>query len=460
MRKPSLAIDFSALLAYARGVPMTLDEAQRKWGRDVYDVMRRDAAVNAGLRKWKQEVLSEEFRLVPPLGFEEDQAVLDECKFIGRGFDRLDSRIEDISWQMLDAGAEGHVLTEVTWMPGEGQDRGLDVFESLRPIPHDLYVIVQDAYGKFLGAIGWVPGHVPVMWEGPILMPLESIPGFIPAWKFALLTHDAKIGGLMGRSRLEAAYNAYAVKYRTWALFLQYLVRFAGPIPVGEVSPDAQVRDPLKTPEQEMGEFLSQLEEMAAAGVPAGTNLKFLTVAGGEKTFVEAIKACDQQIVTAILGNPRSMMEAEHSSKADGDNAQDSVDEDTAFTASQLCAVINRQIIRPLVRSNRGPDFPCPILTLAADPDDFADNSVGVAAMYTSGAVADNQEAALAKKWGGPAPDVPWSVRRQQAQPQVVGPDGKPVQKPREDPKPGEKDKKASGKTSFWQIPWSSRRAA
>jgi hypothetical protein len=147
------------------------------------------------------------------------------------------------------------------------------------------------------------------------------------------------------------------------------------------------------------------------------------------------------------------MMEAKNGSKNDVDGAQDSVDEDTAYTASQLCAVINRQVFRPLVRANRGPDFACPILTLGADADDFAEASVGAAAMYSADAVADNQEAAIAKKLGLPAPDKPLSERKADAaalapKAVTVGPDAKPIPKPSEKKKP---------KTSFWQIPWSSR---
>ena len=456
MRSTSLAVDWYSLLSYARGIPMTIDEAQAKHGLEVANIMRRDAAVSGAFRKWKQEILSEELRIIPPPGYEDRADVLEECQFLGRCFDRLDMRPEDLAWQMLDCGAEGHVLVEQTWEYGDGADRDFNVWKELRPIPHNLYVMVQDAYGKFLGVIGWVPGHVPVMWQGPILLPLSQIPGFIPAWKFALITHDAKIGGLGGRTRFEPAYNPYAIKYKNWALLLQYLIRFAGPIPIGEVSPDAQVLDPNKTPEQEMGEFLSMMEEMAGVGVPAGTNLKFLEVKGGEQVFVNTIDACNKEIATAILGNPRSVTEAEHASNADTNNAQDAVDEDTQFSGKQLCSVINRQLIRPLVRSNRGPDFPVPLMVIGADSDDFADNATGAAAMYAAGAVADNQEAAYAKKLGVPAPDKPISERNAANNPQTVtvGADGKPVPaKPAAEP-----DKKTKPKTSFFDMGWVSRR--
>ena len=452
MRKPSLAVDYYALLSYARGVPMLLDEAQRKWGRDIYNIMRRDAAVNGGFRKWKQEVLAEEFRIIPPKGHSKDPNALKLCDFLNRCVDRLDMRIEDLGWQMLDAGAEGHVLTEITWKQGTGMDAGFEVLDSLRPIPHDLYVIVQDAYGKFLGVIGWVPGHFPLLWEGPILMPLDAIPGFIPAWKFALMTHDAKIGGLMGRSRFEAAYNPYAIKYKNWALFLQYLVRFAGPIPVGEVSPDASVRDPSKTPEQEMGEFLSMLEEMGAAGVPAGTNLKFLTATGGEKVFTEAIKTCNNEIVTSILGNTRSMLEAENGSKADSESGQNSVDDDTAYTGKLLCDVITRQVFRPLIISNFGENAPCPVLTLSSDQDQFAANGPVVAALYTApNAVSDNQEAQLWEKVGIDPPAVPLSERRKKAQEELGGNESEPGQGTPDAPATRPDGKKPK---SIWHIPF------
>jgi phage gp29-like protein len=457
MRKRALAVDWYSLLSYARAVPMTLDEAQRKHGMNVANVMRRDAAVAGALRKWKQEILSEELRIMPPPGFEDNQACLDECQFLGRCFDRLDVRPEDLAWQMLDCAAEGHVLVEQTWARGDGADRNLNVWDSLRPIPNNLYVIVQDAYGKFLGVIGWVPGHVPLLWQGPILLPLENIPGFIPAWKFALITHDPVIGGLMGRTRVEPAYNPYAIKYKNWALLLQYLTRFAGPIPIGEVSPDAVARDPLKTPEEEMGEFLAMIEEMGGVGVPFGTNIQFLKADGGEKVFVNAIDACNREIATAILGSPKTVMEAKNDSQAAQGSAQDAVDEDTGFSGAMLCSVINRQLIRPLVRSNRGPDFPVPVMVLGADSDDFAEASVGAAALYTAGAVADNQEPAIAKKLGLPAPDKPISERQalNNPQPVTVGKDGKPVPaaKPGDTPKPKDKPK-----TSFWNIGWQSRR--
>lgn len=464
MRRQSLAVDYSSLLSYAKGIPLMLDEAQRKYGLGVYEKMRRDAAVEGAFRKWKQEILSAELRIVPPTGFEDDTEVLKECAFMGRCFDRLDTRIEDIAWQMLDCGSDGHSLIEVTWKPGEGMDSGKDVLDSLRAIPPDLHMLVQDAYGRFLGAIGWVPGHVPIFWEGPILLPLESLPGFIPAWKFALMTHNAKIGGIAGRSRFESAYNPYSIKYKNWALMLQFLIRFAGPVPIGEVSKDAQSRDPNKTPEEEMGEFLATIEEMSGCGIPSGTNLKFLEVKGGETVFINTIKACNGEIATAILGNARSIQEAEHGSKNDSETAQDSVDEDTAYIGSQLCSVVNRQVIRPLVRSNRGPDFPCPVMVIGSDTDDFATTAGPASQLYAADAVADNQEAAIARKLGIPAPNVPFS-KRKSASVVTIGPDGEPIppKAKDDDSEESENDKKPNKKpkqTSFFQIPWSSRRAA
>jgi hypothetical protein len=409
MRDPVLAVDKASVLAYARALPMALDEAQAKFGLRIFDMMQADAAVEAGVRKWKQEVFSgAEFKIVAPPGLEDDVQVKEDVEFLRRCVDDLDFRLEDVGWEILDAGVYGHSLIEPLWARGVG---GKWVLSDLRVIPHDMYVLVQDVYGRFLGVIGWIPGRVPLLWEGPLYMALADIPGFIPAWRFALHIHNKRAGSVGGRSRLASVYNPWKLKGRTWILYLKHLVRFSGAIPIGICAADTQAKDAEKTPEQELAELLGSIDESQAIGLPPETQVQFAQVSNGEQPYLKTLDAMNREILLGVLGSSKTVMEAKNDSQAAQATAQDAVDEDTSYTAASLCATLTRRVLRPLVRANRGVGVVCPWLILGSDAGSFVEAAPGIAALYSSGAVCDNQEAEIWKAAGVCAPDVPWSRR-------------------------------------------------
>ena len=203
----SLATDAQSILAYARALPITIDEAQRRNGLDVYDQMDRDGAVKSSVRKWKLEILSDGFRLSPPKGLEKDELAQEIVEFWESQFDALPC--QDIFWQMLDAVKWGHALAEQTYGQATGRWEGLWSIASLRVIPPKLYTIVVDVFGRFLGIIGRIPGQVPVTWSGLLILDIWKIPGFVPYQKLCLFTHDGQAGNLNGTSRYEGCYNAW-----------------------------------------------------------------------------------------------------------------------------------------------------------------------------------------------------------------------------------------------------------
>ena len=399
MRHMSLATDYNNLLAYARVLPLTIDAAQRKFGIGCYDLMLEDARVAACVRKVKQEVLAGQFRIVPPKGFELSDEAARNCAFIENNLSKLDTRFEDTAWMMLDAIVHGHELAEVTWEPG---NKAKYAIESIRVIPWALYTIVVDAYGRFLGVIGRLPGVMPIQWQGPVLMPLNELPGFVPAWKFALFEHDPKPATHQGTSRLQGAWNPYTLKKRNWAEFLKYLMRFSGVTAVGVCGPNSSSKDPNKSPQQELADTLAEIETKSALGLPNGTTLEFVQLPKGSQPYIDTIEGCDKQITTAILGNSRATMEAEHGSKADAGNAQESVDEDTSYLGDSLCSCITRQVIAPLIKENWGPNSPVPQLII----DRSRENVPVIAQLWSSGKLAKNQRIAAAKVIGLPAEEA------------------------------------------------------
>ena len=319
----------------------------------------------------------------------------------------MDVSLEEVLWQYLDASIHGHEIIEITWRDGTGRYSRKSMIETLRVIPSSLYTLVVDAFGRFLGIIGRIPGKLPVQWQGPILFPLEDLPGFVPAWKLALFTHDPKPGSPQGTSRLEGAYNAYTLKKRNWAEFLQYLVRYASVTPIGICGPNSVASDPNKSPEQELAETLSQLDNLAALGLPWGSTVEFAQLPKGTQPFLDTIAGCNREIAMTILGHSRSTNESQFASKADSQTAQDGVDEDTQFSIEGVLAGLTRQVIRPLIEENFGPGHPVPILTARKDEDRFATEGPVIADLYRSRAVAPNQEAEYAERLGVSAPIWP-----------------------------------------------------
>jgi hypothetical protein len=364
----SLATDAQSLLAYARALPITVDEAQRRSGLEIYDQMDRDGAVKSSARKWKLEILSDGYRLSPPKGFEKDELAQEIVAFWEAQFDALPC--QSLFWQMLDAMKWGHAVAEQTWGDGCGQWAGKWCLSDLRVIPPKLYTIVVDVFGRFLGVIGRVPGQIPITWSGLLILDIAKIPGFVPYQKLCLFTHDPQAGNLNGTSRYEGCYNAWRLKTRNWGEYLQYLSRWSGVIPVGISGPDAASGTVNVSANEFMAEQMARLASGSAIGLSYGSSVTFWAPPSGPMPYLTTIDGLNREIARSILGNSRATVESEHGSKADSATAQDGVDEDIKFHGRSLCEAIRRQVIRPLTLANWGPDAPVPVLILGEDTDD------------------------------------------------------------------------------------------
>jgi phage gp29-like protein len=118
----------------------------------------------------------------------------------------------------------------------------------------------------------------------------------------------------------------------------------------------------------------------------------------------------DRQIAMAILKSPRTLLEAQHSSKADSESAQDITDVFVSTLRQTVSEAFERDVVRPLVALNFGAQYAeryAPSVTLNAAPrQDFAKSADAITRLWTAGYLHWSQVAETDALIGLPERDV------------------------------------------------------
>lgn len=421
----------TSLWAMRQALPQYVDDVTRDYGPDVYERMLRDPAVAAGVQTLKQAVLADGIRLVMSAepareamgdAADGDVAEAEELRaFVQECFDQAETPIEDVAEQLLDGLAYGNKVAEIVLKARPDGRLGL---RSVKGKHRSQVAFVVDSTMTLQGIAAATPesGGLGIA-AGALVDP--AAPGFFPAYKFVVFTHDPKDGDPRGTSALRPVYNAWYLKTQVLPDYFKYLRQFATPSVIGKpaegaaatpmTGPDGTLEaGPDGAPVQVSAPHallsaLTSWQNASVLVVPVGTEIELLKSDGDGKAFLSALDWFDRQITTGILGSTRMTMEAEHGSKADSQSAQDVSGLRVAAIRRRLADVITRQLVHLLVRVNFGDGALrlAPKVSLArVEQQDWAEELRSIGDAYGKGLIHDSQLPALDERLGLPARDM------------------------------------------------------
>lgn len=418
---------------YLQSLPRHVDDIERDFGADIYEKMMHDSAVSSAVNSLKTKVMASGVRLTgrvsQPAAFNEDakaQAAFDRSEAI-RGevedmLDGLQQPIEAILMEMMDCMVFGHMLAEKVYEPRNGKLW----LTTLRTKPRTRYAFVVDV---FMGLKGVVPAERAL----GTFSEEDAKTAIIPREKLFLLSFGAKGGDPRGQSALRAAYNPWHFEQKIWPDYLKYIKQFATPSLVGELPENAQNvatgqvdgdGNPITiSPITAMVQTLSQFQNGAVLAIPYGAKVTPIEARGEGQTFINAFNFNDRRIAQAIIMNARSIMEAEHGSKADSDSSQDVVEALIGYLKRMVETAFYRDVIFPTVAYNYGEAEArryAPVLTLAdVQQEDMVKYMQAIADLQSSGYLDESQYPGTDAKMNLPERDME-AMRERRAQPSML----------------------------------------
>jgi len=316
-----------AYSGFIRSLSFAIDDVESDFGSDLYQRMQFDPRIKGNLRLIKSAILSEELSLVPAVndqsedGFGPAQDILEFCE---RVLDNLETPLEDVLRDMLDAVAQGHQVAEQVYdQPTRGVDRGKLVLTKLKVKPRGTTAFVVDAFRNVVGLLGYIPGVGFPVTTGGMVDPAHQA-NFLPREKFAVLTWEPKDGDPRGTSSFRAAYWPWQAKVQVMGAYLSYLAKFASPSVWATVGPESASSTTINadgtlndvSPVQALYGQLLNFQNGSALALANGSAVGAVHVQGNGEAFLKAFDWFDAQMTYGMLSQTLATGEGKHESRA------------------------------------------------------------------------------------------------------------------------------------------------
>jgi hypothetical protein len=374
-----MAASYRGYLSMAEGLPSSIDEAESRFGLDIYDRMARTSYVQGALSQLRAAILGVPIEVAPafiaPAVGATTEAMArasranEVADFVKRCYDGLlwhsGVSMSKIADDMLRAIWQGHSVAEITLVrQTRGVDAGRDVLRLIKPIRRQNYALIVDPYYNLMGIEAIQPGHTPYTRRGLIpLSEVEALPNYVHPDKLLLLTFGGQ-GNPAGESLLKAVYDPWKRIMQMRPAQIKAGVQFGGGIAKVTVGANARGGTALdaagrKVSADALTSARLAAENLLASGavavMPEGTDLELLRADVGG-FFTDFFEEAQREIIVAILTSARTMMEATRSSQADAGKAENLLDSVTAWFRQLLCASLTYNVNRLLVTQNFGAD--------------------------------------------------------------------------------------------------------
>lgn len=358
------------------GLPQSIDDAEAKYGSDIYDKMLHDPDLQGFMNGLKATVLEHEPQVLPshdpPSKYEpatpEEESDYKKSKeiadFVSLCHDLLpysDRPISEVLWDMLEALSHGHRLAEIVFRPGyEGMADGKWVLDSIAVKPRQNYAFVTDNHNRLLGVTGKVPGIAPHIRQGLIGDP-SGLPNFVPREKLFCFAPYKRNGDPRGSSLLRGAYIPWKKDQYIHEEHLKFISQFGGGMitaELGEKTETGKLTHPVTGEQVEFSEYIGLMLQNMGNGqygvFPNGTKVTVHQPTSDGKAFEVALEANRRQKALAVTTSIRAFLEAKHSSKADSETADDALHRFIRNNRRALADAYRMTVVYQLVKANFG----------------------------------------------------------------------------------------------------------
>lgn len=377
----------NALAKLQEALPMYVDDVTRDFGSDLYEKMLQDEDVASAFNVIVDAVMADGASIQPAFQAPKSGKVSREdavkaaqaaeyARFVAAALDEyMEPNAYDFVTEMLDGLAYGNKVAEKVFQYLEaGPDKGRLAYRTIKTRRREAYAFITDAWKNVLGFLVAEPGQAILLLGGlTALLDATKLPNFLPRDKFVVFSWNPANGDPRGRSILRPVYRPWFLKTQVLPDYYMYLRRFGRPKVVGKTAPlGPQVvvklddnGNAVTNPDGSTVEITAQEAMMTAitrladgydtAAVPNGAEIDLLYASGtASDAFTAANDYFGRQIHLGILRTARTAKEALHSSKADSGSAQDLTGTFVIRVKHVVEGVINRDVIRPLIRLNYG----------------------------------------------------------------------------------------------------------
>ena len=418
---------------FLRALPWPIDELAEALGDDIYQRMLLDPHVAALVNTWKTAIIEDGLHFAPAIDDRTDPdydlaiSIRDEAEAVF--LTEMQSDLDMVMMNMLDAGPMGNKIAEATWSYQKPYQMGGPKLMQPTDItvkPRQATAIVVDGYMHVVGVLGqWLNQASPVI-TGWVIDPKNPPFTLLPADKFWIAQYRTNDADPRGTSLLRPAYDPWWRKRQVIPSYLQYLSVYAIPLVYGvtpekampTIPTDAQ-GNPLPpapgfsgpiTPEMVMLEALKSMRNGSVMAFPYGSEVHTIAVqSAAAQPFLSAIAQADDQITECVLLQKLATQEGSTGTRAMASVHQDTLDTLIRQNKRWFVRTFIRDLLRPWVLKNWGEDARhlMPKASLGvAEQHDLATMWTAGASLYTSGYPHPSQYGAMDEAMGLPPRDL------------------------------------------------------
>ena len=325
--------------------PIVNDDLVDRKGFAVYEDMRTDPSVKAGLAIKVGGILSKGWGINP---YDASAEAKTQADFIADVFDQMPGSIDEFLESVVSDGlADGTGIAERIYSLRDDKKIGL---AALKPKNPDNYDLKLDDFNNITQMLNTV-----------------NVPTPVDISKFVIFTYLPRYGQPWGTSDLRAAYRYYWGKTKVVQWWLINLEKHAMPVALGKVPPSTP------TPTKEaLATKLDALKNETSIVYEEGTEIEYLLAdQSASAQYITAIKYFNEEIIKAILGNTLTTGEgARFGSMALGKVHQGTQNIYLRTLKRTVEEFMTEQIIRPLIDLNY-PNRVYPRFVLRLTPEDI-----------------------------------------------------------------------------------------
>lgn len=407
----------SAFIQGERGLPETIDDAEKSFGTDIYDRMMRDGILIGALNQLVAKILEDGVTIAPA---HEEPSELDAKPEEKAKFERSEKNaaiirraFKDLSFtgfpfmvvladMVRGACSHGHKFAEPVYAVRKyGPDKGKLLIDRLKVKPRKNYRFVTDEFQNFIGVMAVVPGANLLLRQG-LLPSVQGVTNIVARERCFVLSFDIKDNDPRGCSLIRAAYDPWKRKQYFKPAEVKFIDQFGGgliSVVLGEDTPSsiavtkADGSTEVVTTYEGVGRIAKNMSSGGYGIFPQGVDFNVHVPDADGQAFDGAYDRANKEIVMAILTSSRILLESKRNSQADAGGAENLLDSIVTYFRGVLCEAIQTSLVYPMILWNEGDEdareyLPRVVMAKTAKPD-FAANAGAVAKLYSSGALTD-----------------------------------------------------------------------